>query len=134
MEWEFTPEQVVKAEAGYGLAQFRRDLFEEVRGNMPGADDASLELMFRLVYDLHYWLATGNAYRDFERDFRDQPDLVLLLRAVHHHSGPNVAMLGAILQRSIMDGVEAGAGLDEALALAASRHRAATDLSPGCAQ
>lgn len=130
MEWEFTAQEVVRGEVGYGLEEFRRDLCEELRTNVPGMDDDGLESLFRLVYDLHYWLATGNAYRDFEMGFRDQPTLVMLLRAVHGGSAGNVEMLGAILQRTIMDGVEAGANLEEALQRAGEAHRAATSVSP----
>lgn len=130
MEWEFTPAQVVRAEVAYGLQEFRRDLCEELRTNVPGMEDDGLESLFRLVYDLHYWLATGNAYGDFEREFRDQPTLVMLLRAVYGGSAANVEMLGAILQRTIMDGVEAGADLEQALQRAGEAHRAATSLSP----
>lgn len=130
MEWEFTPQQVVKGEASYGLADFRRDLLEEIRINIPGADEQALDSLFRLVYDMHYWLATGNAYRGFEQDFHDRPELVTLLRAVHSQSAANVEMLGAILQRSIMDGVEAGAGLEQALGYAADVHRAVVERGP----
>ena len=59
MEWEFTPEQVVKGEIGYGLAEFRRDLFEEVRANLGADDPVSLQKSYDLIYDLCYWLATG---------------------------------------------------------------------------
>ena len=130
MEWEFTPQEVVRGEVGYGLEEFRRDLCEEVRTNVPGVDDGGLESLFRLVYDMHYWLATGNAFCDFELEFRDQPNLVMLLRAVHGGSAGNVEMLGAILQRTIMDGVEAGANLDEALQRAGEAHRNAASVSP----
>ena len=130
MEWEFSAQQVVRGEALYGLHEFRRDLCEEIRRNVPGMDDAALDSVFRLIYDLHYWLATGNAYRDFERQFRDQPNLVMLLRAVHAQSTPNVEMLGAILQRTIMEAVESGAAIEQALENAAHVHRTATARSP----
>ena len=111
MEWEFTPAQLVCGEAVYGLSEFRRDLGEEVCGNLPGLDEPELDRLFRIIYDLHYWLATGNNYHEFEGQFADQPMLVPLLRGVHAHCTGNVEMLGAILQRLIMNGVEAGAPL-----------------------
>ncbi|HET8746086.1 MAG TPA: hypothetical protein VFM98_10805 [Ramlibacter sp.] len=49
-QWEFTAQQVVKGEAVYGVAEFWRDLFEEIR-NMPGADEQALNPVFRLVYE-----------------------------------------------------------------------------------
>ena len=130
MEWEFSAQQVVRGEAVYGLHEFRRDLCEEIRRNVPGMDDAALDSVFRLIYDLHYWLATGKAYRDFERQFREQPNLVMLLRAVHAQSTPNVEMLGAILQRTIMEAVESGAAIEQALERAADLHRIAAGASP----
>ena len=123
MEWEFSPEDVVQGKSAYGLAEFRRDLFQEVRFNLPPATtQAEGEQLFALVYDLCYWLATGREAADFERDIGTDPMLLAFVRMVQRHSGPNVEMLGAILQRSIMDGVEAGMPLDAALNAAAARH------------
>ncbi|WP_372529163.1 hypothetical protein [Piscinibacter sp.] len=130
MEWEFTPAELVRGEAAYGLSEFRRDLGEEIRRNIPGLDDPELDRLFRLIYDLHYWLATGNDYRDFESQFADQPKLVPLLRAVHAQCTGNVEMLGAILQRLIMDGVEGGAPLEQALDRAAQLHERSAAVSP----
>lgn len=122
MEWEFTSADIVRGEVGYGLSEFRRDLGEEIRANLPGLDDPELDRLLRMVYDLHYWLATGNEYREFESQYADQPMLLPLLRAVHAQCAANVEMLGAILQRLIMEGVEAGASLEQALQEAAQRH------------
>jgi hypothetical protein len=123
MEWEFTPEDVVQGKADYGLAEFRSGLAQEVRLNLPpGTDQAEGEKLFALVYDLCYWLATGGELADFEREVGADPYLVAFVRMVHRHSGPNVEMIGAILQRAIMDGVEAGMPLDAALEAAAARH------------
>jgi hypothetical protein len=132
MEWEFTSAEVVRGEVGYGLPEFRRDLGEEIRANLPGLDDPELDRLFRTVYDLHYWLATGNEYREFEGQYADQPKLLPLLRAVHAQCTANVEMLGAILQRLIMEGVEAGAPLEQALQQAAQRHaRVAAEMPRG---
>lgn len=130
MEWEFTPADIVRGDAAYGLSEFRRDLGEEIRANLPGLDEPEFDRLFRLVYDLHYWLATGNEYRDFEASFADQPGLQMLLSAVHAQCAGNVEMLGAILQRLIMDGVDAGAPLEQALEHTARVHRHAATISP----
>lgn len=123
MEWEFTPEDVVQGKADYGLAEFRRDLAHEVRLNLPpAADQAEGERLFALVYDLCHWLATGRELEDFEREVGADPSLVAFIRMVHRYGEANVAMLGAILQRAIMDGVEAGMPLEAALEAAAARH------------
>jgi hypothetical protein len=127
MEWEFTPEEVVQGEIAYGLEEFRCDLFQEVNMNL-SADfiPADTKRLFDLVYDICYWLATGRELSDFEREINADPVLVANLRMAHRHCKPNVEMLGAILQRSIMDGVEAGMPLEQALNAAAARHAEVT--------
>lgn len=40
----------------------------------------------------------------------------MFLRALREHGKANVEMLGAILQRMIMDGVEEGLSVDDAVA------------------
>jgi hypothetical protein len=130
MEWEFKPGAVLRGEAVYGLAEFRRDLAEEIRGNLPGLDESEFDRLFRILYDLHYWLATGNEYSTFETRYTDQSRLIELLRAVHAQSTGNVEMLGAILQRLIMDGVAAGVPLEYAVEQAAQLHERAAAVSP----
>lgn len=130
MEWEFTPGALLRGEAVYGLAEFRRDLAEEIRNNVPGLDEPELERLFRMLYDLHYWLATGNDYPAFEAQYADQSRVVQMLRAVHAQSTGNVEMLAAILQRLIMDGVAAGVPLEHAVEQAAQLHAQAVAVSP----
>lgn len=115
MEWEFTPQQVVNGEMDYGLDEFRHDLMQEVALNMPGLGNEQLEPVFRLAYDLCYWLATGKDYDEFEERFQDI-NSVMFLRALREHGKANVEMLGAILQRMIMDGVEEGLSVGDAVA------------------
>lgn len=121
MEWEFTPQQVVKGEVDYGLEAFRHDLMQEIALNMPGLGDEQLNPVFALAYDLCYWLATGKDYDEFEEQFQDL-NMLMFLRALREHGGANVEMLGAILQRMIMDGVEAGLPVEEALVQVALAH------------
>lgn len=123
MEWDFTPQQVVKAEIDYGLPEFRRDLRHEIEMNMPGTDDTSIDRSFRMLYDLCYWLATGRDYREFERAFTTE-SAIMFLRAAKEHQQANVEMLGSILQRMIMDGVAEGLSVDDAVARVADAHRA----------
>ena len=130
MEWEFTPGALLRGEAVYGLAEFRRDLAEEIRNNVPGLDEPELERLFRMLYDLQYWLATGNDYPAFEAQYADQSRVVQMLRAVHAQSTGNVEMLAAILQRLIMDGVAAGVPLEHAVEQAAQLHAQAAAISP----
>lgn len=115
MEWEFTPQQVVKGEIDYGLNEFRHDLMQEVALNIPDLGNEQLEPVFRLAYELSYWLATGKDYDEFEERFQDL-NTVMFLRALREHGKANVEMLGAILQRMIMDGVEEGLSVSDAVA------------------
>lgn len=115
MEWEFTPQQVVKGEVDYVLEDFRQDLMQEVALNIPGLGKEQLGPVFSLAYDLCYWLATGKDYGEFEARFQDI-NTMLFLRALREYGKANVEMLGAILQRLIMDGVEEGLSVDDAVA------------------
>src|SRR5574338_1555934 len=122
MEWEFTAEEVVKAEVGYGLADFRRDLGEEVRMNLGGADEVPEQQTFDLVYDLCYALATNRRLDDFLAAYAFDPPTCEFLREIRTMMDTNAEMLGAILQRMIMDGVEKDVPLEQALGAAAARH------------
>ncbi|WP_136416010.1 hypothetical protein [Herbaspirillum sp. ST 5-3] len=129
MEWEFTPDDVVRGHVDYGLSEFRRDLLEEFRLNLPSEKQpAELERLFAIVYDMCYWLATGREFDEFEREVGADPYLSGFLRLVYRHCEPNVTMLGAILQRVIMDNVEAGMPLEAALEAVASRHTEITSI------
>lgn len=123
MQWEFTPEEVVKGVVEYGLHEFRRDLFEEVTANLASDDDDFLQQSFDLIYDLCYWEATGREFADFVATLDENIPLEThMLQAIKEHMRDNIIMLGAILQRMIMDGVESGLVLEQAVAQAAERH------------
>ncbi len=123
MEWEFTAEEVVKAQADYGLEAFRRDLAEEVRMNLGAADPWRQAQTFNLIYDLCYALATGRELQAFLAAHAFDPPSCEFLREIAPAMAGNVEMLGAILQRMIMDGVEAGLPFEQAVDAAAGRHR-----------
>lgn len=122
MEWEFTAEDVVKARSAYALEDFRRDLAEEVRINLGSSDPLQHARSFNLLYDMCHALATGRALEDFLQPYAYDPPTCEFLREVRPLMAANVDMLGAILQRMIMDGVEEGMPLEQALDQAASRH------------
>ena len=127
MEWEFSAEQVVKGEVAYPLEDFRRDLATEVRMNTTGEDEHDRAATFNLVYDLCHWLATGKEFEAFLATCAYDPPTCEFLSELRPLLGENVEMLGAILQRMIMDGVEAGLPLEKALARAAEQHRRVAD-------
>ncbi|MBI5437902.1 MAG: hypothetical protein HY936_02965 [Nitrosomonadales bacterium] len=124
MEWDFTPEQVVKAEVDYGLEQFRLDLFEEVRLNMNQMDDAQQRKIFDVMYDLCYWVATGGDYDEFLAGLDKESFFPSFLGSIKEMLVPNIMMLGAILQRLIMERVdEQTIPLEEALKQVDGYHR-----------
>ncbi|AUL99538.1 hypothetical protein B4966_04640 [Rhodocyclaceae bacterium] len=122
MEWEFTAEDVVKARAAYRLEDFRRDLAEEVRMNMAGADPLQQAGAFDLIYDMCYALATHRELDEFLSAHAFDPPTCEFLREIRPAMDGNIEMLGAILQRMIMDGVEQGMAVEAAVAEAAARH------------
>lgn len=122
MQWDFSPEDVVKARADYGLEDFRRDLAEEVRMNLPPADALQEQRSFNLIYDLCYALATSKDLDTHLGAYAYDPPTVQFLREVEPMMADNVAMLGAILQRSIMDRVESGMSLEDAVANTSAWH------------
>jgi len=122
MDWEFSLEDVVKARAAYGLTDFRRDLAEEVRSNMGSADELQQTRRFNLVYDMCYALATDKSFDDFIAAYAYDPPTCEFLTELKPHMDNNVAMLGAILQRLIMDRVEANMPLEHAVNDAAQWH------------
>lgn len=131
MHWEFSTEQVVKGEVGYGLDHFRADLATEVEMNAPaGARRDELAATFDLVYDLCHWLARGQDLEGFLAGFAHDPPTCGFLRDIEPAMASNAQMLGAILQRMIMDEVESGAGLQVALARTDERHRRAVASPP----
>jgi len=127
MEWEFSAQQVVKNEVGYALADFRSDFSREVRMNMPDAGDDERAATYNLLYDVTHWLATGREFDAFLATCAYDPPKCEFLRDVRPLLAPNVEMLGAILQRMIMDGVEAGLALETALAQVDAEHRRIVD-------
>ncbi|PKO34086.1 MAG: hypothetical protein CVU34_08685 [Betaproteobacteria bacterium HGW-Betaproteobacteria-7] len=123
MQWEFSPEDVVKARADYGLEDFRRDLAEEVRLNLPPADELLERRSFNLIYDLCYALATNKDIDAFLGAYAYDPPTVDFLREIEPVMAGNVEMLGAILQRLIMDRIESGMVLEQAIEDVAGWHR-----------
>lgn len=122
MEWEFTPHEVVKGEVGYGLPEFRHDLAEEVRMNVTGDTDVFTRT-YHLIYDLCYALATSKDIEDHYAAYAYDPPTIEFLRELQPMMSTNVDMLGAILQRQIMDRVDAGMPLENAVDDVADWHR-----------
>lgn len=122
MQWDFSPEDVVKARADYSLTDFRRDLAEEVRMNLPPPDALQEQRSFNLIYDLCYALATSKDLDSHLGAYAYDPPTVQFLREVEPMMADNVEMLGAILQRLIMDRIESGMVLEQAIEDTAAWH------------
>ncbi len=122
MQWEFTAEDVVKARSEYGLQEFRRDLGEELRSNLGPMDEAQQLRSFNMVYDMCYALATDKKFDDFLSGYAFDPPTCQFLTELKPHMADNVVMLGAILQRLIMDRVEAQMPLANAIEDVAQWH------------
>jgi len=124
MEWEFTPDQVVRAEVDYDLEQFRSDMFEEVCLNLGEMDGAQQRKIFDVIYDLCYWTATGGGYDEFLAGLDQESFFPSFLGSIREMLAPNITMLGAILQRLIMERVdEQTIPLEEALKQVDEYHR-----------
>lgn len=122
MQWEFSPEDVVKAQAEYTLVDFRRDLAEEVRSNLGSGDESQQTRSFNLIYDMCHALATDKKFDDFLSAYAYDPPTCQFLTELKPYMADNVAMLGAILQRLIMDRVEANMPLAQAVEDTARYH------------
>lgn len=127
MEWDFTTEDVVKGHADYTLQDFRGGLAEEVRSNLGPMDEAQLTRAFNLVYDLCYALATDKDIGEFMSGYAYDPPTCQFLAAIQPHMSDNAAMLGAILQRLIVERVEANMPLVQAVEDAARWHTTVVD-------
>lgn len=124
MHWEFTPQDVVTGKVRYDLESFRADLLEEIRLNLPGLDGEMQKGIHALVYDLLYWLATGKDFDEFLAQFESSGFTQLFLGNMREHGEENAQMLGAILQRLIMDRVDHGMPLEQSLADVSRVHAA----------
>ncbi len=123
MQWDFTPDEVVRGEIEYGLRDFRCDLRKEVATNLDSDDELFVLQCFDLIYDLCYWMSTGREFAQFAATLDDDAPLeVHVLQAIREHMRDNISMLGAILQRDIMDGVEHGMTVEQAVDRTAKNH------------
>ncbi len=116
MEWEFTPAEVVQGKVDYGLENFHADMLQEVKLNMSNMESTTPEQVFNVMYELCYWVATGNDYDEFLSGLDQDSFFPAFLGSIKPHLAPNIEMLGAILQRLIMERVdEHGMSLEEAI-------------------
>ncbi|MDD5478103.1 hypothetical protein [Rhodoferax sp.] len=87
-------------------------------------DEAQQLRSFNLVYDMCYALATDKKFDNLLSVYALDPPTCQFLTELKPHMADNVTMLGAILQRLIMDRVEAQMPLAHAIEDVAQWHAA----------
>ncbi len=93
------------------------------------ASEADFGHAYEVVYDLCHWLAAAGLFDHFLPSLQDDPAAIRLAKSVREYMRDNVDMLGAVLQRMIMDRVEEGVPLEDALDAVDRQHRLAVS---GC--
>jgi|GEM_PF-1877598 len=112
MQWDFTPEEVIKGEIHYPLWDFRQDLWEEVSDY---TDPEGFEILFWALYHL----AMGSSAEDMairwreqnelsEEETREQKQQFELIKSTHR---ADIEMLKAVIKRKILDYKEEGIGV-----------------------
>ncbi|MDH3355005.1 MAG: hypothetical protein OEL79_07310 [Chromatiales bacterium] len=129
MEWEFTYEDVVKAKVNYELIDFINDFRNEVTVNIHENSSNDVNAIITLLYDFMHWCATEREPEQFYAEELLPEDLLNAdeLRSMHPNLKENITMLGAILQRMIMNQVDKGIVLEEAIQKVAQQHQAIVD-------
>lgn len=69
MDWNFSPLQVLTGEVVYSIADYRKDLKEEVLTTLANfsMDEYSTNFYIDFVYTLFYWLATNQTVLTYSR-------------------------------------------------------------------
>ena len=116
MNWKFTPIDVLKGKVEYTLGKFRDDLREEVAERYT-SETGDPELVFNLVYDTCYWLATDSTLGNLVDFYGGSVADINLLEVIAEDNKENVEMLKAIIKRRYSNAVDAGLTQAEALRL-----------------
>ncbi|MDH5436865.1 MAG: hypothetical protein OEX83_08900 [Gammaproteobacteria bacterium] len=120
MEWTFSVNDVQTGKVKYTLGQFRDDLKEEITAqHKVGGGDA--ELLFRLVYDVCYWLATESSLENLIAFYGGSMMDMNMLEIIAGQNQKNIDMLKAIIKCNYIAGIDAGLTQAEALKLLATR-------------
>ena len=117
MEWTFTAEQVMKGEVEYGLEEFRRDFYQEVKDNFSDYSTEKLDAMFRLAYDVCYCEATQGNLDGIINHYQEKglPVDVTYLQLIRDSNRDNSAMLKAVLARELAKRMQQGLSSEDAL-------------------
>ncbi len=117
MKWTFTSDQVANGGVDYGLEEFRRDLYQEVRDNFSDYSKDKLEGMFRLAYDVCYCEATRGDLAGMISHYQEKglPVDLKYLELIRDSNRDNSAMLKAVLARELAKHMQSGLSSEEAL-------------------
>jgi len=125
MQWDFTPEDVVKAKVDYELHDFIKDFQNEIAVGCSEHSTDEVSSIVTLLYDFMHWCATEREPEQFyaEELALEDPFNANELRAMHSNLNKNITMLGAILQRMIMNQIDIGIELEQAIQIVADEHQ-----------
>lgn len=125
MKWTFTSEQVMKGEVAYGLEDFRRDFYQEVKDNFSDYSKEKLESMFRLAYDVCYCEATQGSLNGLLTHYQEKglPVDTKYLELIRDSNRENSVMLKAVLARELAKRMQEGLSSEDALKNLEEYHR-----------
>ncbi len=124
MKWTFTSDQVVRGESDYGLEEFRRDLYQEVKDNFSDYSKEKLDAMFRLAYDACYCEATQGNLDGMLNHYQEKglPVDRNYLELIRDSNRDNSAMLKAVLARELAMHMQEGLSKEDALKKLEAQH------------
>ena len=130
MEWDFSPEQVVKGEIDYTLQEFRQDYHSEIEDNFDDFDPDQLSVIYSLAYDVCYASAIRQDLKTILAHWTSkgvQVDLAYL-ELIRDSNLANIEMLKAIFARKVSEFMDVGLDAEAALKkLEAYHKRVVTD-------
>lgn len=116
MEWTFSAKEVEAGKIKYTLGQFRDDLKEEITAQHK-AGDGDAGLLFHLVFDVCYWLATESTLENLVEFYGGSVLDMNMLEIIAEQNQENIEMLRAIIKCNYVAGVDSGLTQAEALKL-----------------
>lgn len=117
MKWTFTSDQVMKGEVQYGLEEFRRDLYQEVKDNFSDYSKDKLAAIFRLAYDVCYCEATQGNLDGMINHYQEKglPVDMKYLELIRDSNRENIAMLKAVLASELAKHMQSGLSREDAI-------------------
>lgn len=123
MKWNFTPEDILSGKAYYSVAQFKKDLFEEVRNGIDEStrNDEFIKLYFTITVMTCISLAFGKSMDSFcntvkntitnnkvQKMMTDKK----FLNGIKQSNLENIEMFKAVVRKRIRDDIAIGIDRD----------------------